>query len=872
MRRIYFYEAFFVIFAILTVFLSLSLLSYSPEDPSYSNIVFSRYDESVHNIFGKAGAYAADIIGTAFGWSSVFLPFLGLVILAQTIKLYRESTTFKRAFTVLLLSVILIALLSILSGIVGEGDPYFADKKSGGVFGVAGAVVLSGVLGAAGGAILCVVFLLVGGLWLTRISVLQVIKFFAAKIAERRERPLVRTSERTKEKEGFFARIARTYKERRAAALREREREKFIEEHSRKAEAVDENEPAVSESAAQAQQQPQSKIPITFAPIRVTPPAITPPPPVTASALSDTRKKEIPVPTPKAAEEENIGLITEIPNPPPNPTHGELNEEPYSIQSASYSENAPHTEKQEPRIGVSVTELEELISKHGEAEALKSIGSAPYSESTSAESIFFPEAAREEKKPVYHIPDIYQLPLELLDPPPPNNFLPDERELEEQADLLLSKLRDFSVDGRIKEIHQGPVVTTFELELAPGIKIATVARLENDMAMALSADSVRIIAPIPGKGVVGIEVPNRRRAMVTLRELLEDPAFQKHKSPLAVALGKDSVGNPYFTDINEMPHLLIGGTTNSGKSVCVNAIICSILYKSSPDTVKFVLIDPKIVELSVYEGIPHLLTPVVTDTRKAAVVLDNVVKEMESRYALLARHKVRNIASYNAIAEQNPDVEPMRFIVVIVDEFADLMMVVGKEVENAVIRIAQKARAVGIHLLLATQRPSVNVITGIIKANMPSRISFKVSSMIDSRTILDQNGAEMLLGRGDSLFKPQGSGETIRVHGSYVSGDEVLRVVEALKTYGEPEYNMELLVDPKQDEDYEDEDDEEESDEKYKEALQLVREKGFASISMVQRHLNIGYPRAGRIVDKMDRQGYLEPSDGTSKPRKFRER
>jgi S-DNA-T family DNA segregation ATPase FtsK/SpoIIIE len=861
MRRIYFYEAFFVIFAILTVFVSLSLLSYSPEDPSYSNIVFSRYDESVHNIFGKAGAYAADIIGTAFGWSAVFLPFLGIVILAQTIKLYRESATFKRAFIVLLLSVILLALLSILSGIVGENDPYFADKKSGGVFGVAGAVVLSGVLGATGAAILCVVFLLVGGLWLTRISVLQVIKFFAAKIAERRERPLVRTSERPKEKEGFFARIARAYKEKRAAALRERERERFIEEHSRKAE-----EEPVAESAAQAAPQPpQSKIPITFAPIRVTPPTITPPV-IPSTGLSDTqRKNEIPPAAlpPKTAEEENIGFITEIPNPPPNPTHGELNEEPYSIQSASY------TEKQEQRIGVPVTELEELISKHGEAEALKSIGQE--SESESPGSIFFPEAVREEKKPVYHIPDIYQLPLELLDPPPPNNFLPDEQELEEQADLILSKLRNFSVDGRIKEIHQGPVVTTFELELAPGIKISAVARLENDMAMALKADSVRIIAPIPGKGVVGIEVPNRRRAMVTLRELLEDPSFQKHKSPLAVALGKDSVGNPYFTDINEMPHLLVGGTTNSGKSVCVNAIICSILYKSSPDTVKFVLIDPKIVELSVYEGIPHLLTPVVTDTRKAAVVLDNVVKEMEARYTLLARHKVRNIASYNAIAEQNPEVKPMHFIVVIVDEFADLMMVVGKEVENAVIRIAQKARAVGIHLLLATQRPSVNVITGIIKANMPSRISFKVSSMIDSRTILDQNGAERLLGRGDSLFKPQGSGEMVRVHGSYVSGDEVLRVVEALKTYGEPDYDMELLVDPKQDENYEDEDDGEE-DEKYREALQLVREKGFASISMVQRHLNIGYPRAGRIVDKMDRQGYLEPSDGTPKPRKFRER
>jgi S-DNA-T family DNA segregation ATPase FtsK/SpoIIIE len=766
---------------------------------------------------------------------------------------------------------ILLALLSVLSGIVGENDPYFADKKSGGIFGVAGATVLANVLGATGGAILCVVLLLVGGLWLTRISILQLIKYFAQKAAERRERPVVHTptahNKVRGETEGFFARL---YRKRKEAALKEA----FIEGHSR----VNEIEEVNNRTKVQDEVKPSApkiehRIPVNFPPIRVAPPTVQGRaediPPKTAPAISSTRNA-IP------AEPEEIGTLPEIPNPPPNPLSAELNDEPYSIQPRTFSSNG-----EMERMGVPVSELEDLLIKHGEAAALESVETQsaecpeppiepefPF-EAEVEESIFFPKAVPEIGSPRRRGSEGYYLSLELLDLPPADNFLSDARELEEKAEILMSKLRDFAVDGRIKEIHQGPVVTTFEMEPAPGIKINRIANLENDMALALSAESVRIIAPIPGKGVVGIEVPNQRRTMVSLRELLEDPAFQRRKSPLAIALGKDSVGNPYFTDLNEMPHLLVGGTTNSGKSVCVNAIICSILYKSPPEVVKFVLIDPKIVELSVYEGIPHLLTPVVTDSRKAAVVLDNVVAEMEARYKLLAEHKVRNISSYNDIAAQNSDVEKMHYIVVIVDEFADLMMVVGKEVENAVIRIAQKARAVGIHLLLATQRPSVNVITGIIKANMPSRISFRVSSKIDSRTVLDQNGADLLLGKGDSLYKPQGSGETVRVHGSYVSGEEVLKVVEALKAYGEPQYNMELLVDPKQDSDFE-EDDDEEDDEKYEEAIQIAEEKGFASISMIQRYLRIGYNRAARIIDKMERQGLLEPSDGTSKPRKFR--
>lgn len=457
----------------------------------------------------------------------------------------------------------------------------------------------------------------------------------------------------------------------------------------------------------------------------------------------------------------------------------------------------------------------------------------------------------------------YYIPIDLLDDFNGKVMTVSESELKKNAQILEEKLRDFGVEGKVKEIQPGPVVTLYEFEPAPGIKISKIANLENDLALAMSAISVRIIAPIPGKSVVGIELPNAKRATVYLKELLSSEEFAKSKSPLTVVLGKDIAGKPYITDLTKMPHLLIAGTTGSGKSVAINGIITSILFKSSYEDVKFVMIDPKMVELSVYEGIPHLAAPVVVNPRKAANVLKNVVEEMEHRYALLADRKVRNIISYNQIIEKEGG-EKLPYLVVVVDEFADLMIVAGKDVEEAIIRIAQMARAVGIHLVLATQRPSVNVITGIIKANMPARLSFRVSSKTDSRTILDQNGAEVLLGKGDSLFIPPGSSEPIRIHGCFVSENEINRVVDYLKGLAEPVYNMELVKDEN---DRDETVDEEDLDEKYYEALELVKEKGFASISMIQRYLRIGYNRAARIVEIMEKQGIIAPSDGTSKPR-----
>ncbi|XOB65701.1 DNA translocase FtsK [Deferribacteres bacterium DY0037] len=460
----------------------------------------------------------------------------------------------------------------------------------------------------------------------------------------------------------------------------------------------------------------------------------------------------------------------------------------------------------------------------------------------------------------------YNIPLRLLDEPVRDFKTESEAELKLKGEMLIAKLADFGVNGKIREIQPGPVVTQFEFEPAPGVKINKIANLSDDLALAMSAVSVRIIAPIPGKSVVGIELPNKHRGMVFLSELMKSKEFTQAKSMLTFAMGKDISGRPYISNLASMPHLLVAGTTGSGKSVAVNTLICSIVYKAPPELVKFIMVDPKMVELSIYDDIPHLAAPVVTEPRKAAQVLKNVVEEMENRYSVLASMKVRNLDSYNQKAENDPELPVMPYLVVIVDEFADLMLVAGKEVEQSIIRIAQMARAVGIHLVLATQRPSVNVITGIIKANMPARLSFRVSSKIDSRTILDASGAELLLGKGDSLFIPPGMSDTVRVHGCFVSDDEVGRIVEHLKTLGEPEYNMDLVKEESLDaEDV----DESEMDEKYEEALELVKQKGFASISMVQRYLRIGYNRAARIVEIMEKRGIVAPSDGTSKPREL---
>ena len=450
----------------------------------------------------------------------------------------------------------------------------------------------------------------------------------------------------------------------------------------------------------------------------------------------------------------------------------------------------------------------------------------------------------------------------------------NEEELRQRASQLQEKAGEFEVEGVVQQIHPGPVVTTYEFKPEAGVKYSRITGLADDLSLAMEAESIRIDR-IPGKSTVGIEVPNDERATIVLRELLEAPEYSQSTFRLPLALGKDITGKIIVSDLQKMPHLLAAGSTGTGKSVSINAMIISLLYRARPDQVKMILIDPKRLELGLYQDIPHLLVPVVTEPKVAANALRWGVMEMESRYKKLAKRGVRSLEAYNEQVKQLPipglgaqveedDREPLPYIVIIIDELADLMMTSGKEVEHSITRLAQMARAVGIHMILATQRPSVDVITGLIKANFPARISFRVASKVDSRTILDSNGAEQLLGRGDMLFLPPGSSRLMRVHGPLVTEDEVMRVVEFVKQQGKPVYNEKILEAPE--EQREAGADSGEVDELYDDAVRIVMEMGKASTSALQRRLRVGYGRAASLLDAMEREGIVGPPDG-SKPR-----
>lgn len=494
----------------------------------------------------------------------------------------------------------------------------------------------------------------------------------------------------------------------------------------------------------------------------------------------------------------------------------------------------------------------------------------------------------------------HQPPLSLLDHDGGESIPVDKDALTMNARLLEKKLLDFNVEGEVSDVKPGPVITMYEFAPAPGVKVNKISGLADDLSMALKALSIRIVAPIPGRGVVGIEIPNRDREMVYLKEIFASQEYQKTGGRLPLVLGKDIFGQTVVADLSKMPHLLVAGATGTGKSVSINAMILSLLYRADPRDVRMIMVDPKMLELSMYEGIPHLLLPVVTNPKKATLALNWAVREMERRYKLMSDKGVRNIDGYNrklakeekelqthsakarglaeaeaAAEEELPEIEMidgevlehghLPYVVVIVDELADLMMVAGREIEESIARLAQMARAAGIHLILATQRPSVDVITGLIKANFPTRISFKVFSRTDSRTILDQMGAETLLGNGDMLFLPPGTGAVQRVHGAFVSEIEVQRVVSFLRKQGEPDYDKSILDAPPSAENGGNGD--QEYDEKWDEALALIANKGQASISMLQRHLRLGYNRAARMIEQMERENIVGPSDGTSRPR-----
>lgn len=434
-----------------------------------------------------------------------------------------------------------------------------------------------------------------------------------------------------------------------------------------------------------------------------------------------------------------------------------------------------------------------------------------------------------------------------------------EKELLNNAQILEKTLESFGIQAKVVQVSFGPVVTRYEVQPSPGIKVSRIVNLADDIALSLAVPDVRIEAPIPGKAAIGIEVPNKEISKVYFREIVESAEFKNSSSKLTIALGKDIAGKPVVADLAEMPHLLIAGATGSGKSVCINTIITSILYKASPNEVKLLLIDPKVVELTTYNGIPHLIAPVVTDAKKAASALNWMVSEMERRYKLFAKEGVREINRFNEVSQ-----EKLPKILVIIDELADLMMVSPREVEESICRLAQMARAAGIHLVVATQRPSVDVITGLIKANIPSRISFAVSSQVDSRTILDMAGAEKLLGKGDMLFFPVGAAKPMRIQGAFLSEKEVEKVVAFVKNQMEPSYEKNLS-DFEEEKSLKNEDD---VDELFKEALSVVIENGQASASLLQRKLRIGYARAARLIDQMEEKGFIGKYEG-SKPRQI---
>ncbi|MGB5767439.1 MAG: DNA translocase FtsK 4TM domain-containing protein [Arenicellales bacterium] len=492
---------------------------------------------------------------------------------------------------------------------------------------------------------------------------------------------------------------------------------------------------------------------------------------------------------------------------------------------------------------------------------------------------------REKQKDLFSRPSNELLPsLALLDAAPTHEGSFSREALETLSRMLERKLLDFNIEVQVVEVQPGPVITRFEIDPAPGVKASQIASLANDLARSLSVVSVRVVENIPGKPYMGVEIPNEHRESVGFVEGISSKAYEDATTPLAILLGKDISGAPVVADLCKMPHLLIAGTTGSGKSVCINALILSIIFKSTPRDVRLILVDPKMLELSVYEGLPHLLAPVVTDMKKAANALRWGIFEMERRYQLLAAVGVRNLAGYNrkvkeGISRNSPLMNPLveagdapeelttlPHIVIIIDELADLMMVVGKKLEELIARLAQKARAAGIHLVLATQRPSVDVITGLIKANIPSRISFRVPSKIDSRTVLDQGGAESLLGMGDMLLLPPGASNTIRVHGAFVSDDEVHRVVKQLTAAANPEYDESVLAEPETGGTLSsDGDGDGEQDPLYDEAVRCVTESRRASISSVQRKLRVGYNRAARMIETMEMTGVVTPADSSGK-------
>lgn len=876
-------DLWFLLWVAVAIIILILLLAYHSTDPGWST---SGTSNSVQNWLGLPGAYLSDIIISTLGYAAYLLP-IGLISIGwQSVKreyVEPEKMVWKSA--------LLIIAVLVLGGIFAFHWPKMINSWAVTAGGVAGQKLSEMLLAIFSGSvawvmgIYSVVFLVCLTVvfeinWLKVLEwiglpVYLLYRFVIGKLSPNDEKPPKPVAEKTPKKQ------REKLRERLAPSLNPTPTEEPSEpslglDKEASEEAEDMPFTARPEPAAEAEDNlswSDYKNGTTEAPSAepVTPPPASEPTLSTAPTLSTEPPLEVFPTEPPAAEEANPFASYDAfkEETPPLADEASRPAAPIDDSLAAIQGDDDEDEAEAPVVIPPAGQFKVNINGGGAMQPVRSASTA--------------------QKATYHLP-----PLSLLKVSPPHqqDFSPEEQHI--MAVKVEEALKNYRMDVSVVNVEVGPVVTRLELDLAPGIKVSQISNLDKDLARSLAVQSVRVVEVIPGKPYIGLEIPNRKREIVHLRGILESEAYQGQKSPLTIVLGDDIAGNPVVANLAKMPHLLVAGTTGSGKSVAINVMLASMLYKATPEELRLILIDPKMLEMSMYEDIPHLLTPVVTDMNDAENALRWAVAEMERRYQLMAAFKVRNLAGFNkhirelqaegeriddplwkpeenlGLANQPPQVEPLPNIVIVIDELADMMMAVGKKVEELIARIAQKARAAGIHLILATQRPSVDVITGLIKANVPTRLAFQVSSKIDSRTIIDQQGAEALLGYGDGLFVPPGSSAPQRVHGAFIEDSEVDALTSYLKTQGEPEYE-ESITNPVAAADMgnfgaQEKSDDPEQDPLYDEACQMVIESKKASISWLQRRLSIGYNRSARIIEAMERAGIVSaPERGTRK-------